>query len=63
MIVALDTSVLVGLLDARDVWHSAALCLHDTLIATSLALVYCDCTLAAPPIAPGGWHGWIAARG
>lgn len=46
MIVALDTSVLIGVLDVRDVWHPAAIRLHDTLIAVQLPLVYFDCVLA-----------------
>jgi predicted nucleic acid-binding protein len=46
MLVAIDTSVLIGVLDARDVWHAAALRLHDTLLAERLPLVYFDCVLA-----------------
>jgi predicted nucleic acid-binding protein len=46
MSIALDTSVLIGVLDARDVWHPAALRLHDALIAAQLPLVYFDCVLA-----------------
>jgi hypothetical protein len=33
-------------LDARDVWHPAALRLHDALIAAQLPLVYFDCVPA-----------------
>jgi predicted nucleic acid-binding protein len=44
--VALDTSMLIGMLDVRDVWHAAALHLHDAVIAAQLPLVYFDCTLA-----------------
>ena len=46
MSVALDTSMLIGVLDVHDVWHSAALHLYDALIAAQLPLVYFDCTLA-----------------
>jgi predicted nucleic acid-binding protein len=46
MLVAIDTSVLIGVLDARDVWHAAALRLHDALLAARLPLVYFDCVLA-----------------
>jgi predicted nucleic acid-binding protein len=46
MLVAIDTSVLIGVLDARDVWHGAALRLHDALLAMRLPLVYFDCVLA-----------------
>lgn len=46
MIVALDISVLIGVMDTRDVWHPAALRLHDALLAARLPLVYFDCVLA-----------------
>jgi predicted nucleic acid-binding protein len=46
MLVALDTSVLIGVADARDVWHPAALRLHDALLAARLPLIYFDCVLA-----------------
>jgi predicted nucleic acid-binding protein len=46
MLVAIDTSVLIGVLDARDVWHPAALRLHNALLAVRLPLVYFDCVLA-----------------
>ena len=29
--VVLDTSILVGLVDSRDIWHSAAVTLRDAL--------------------------------
>jgi predicted nucleic acid-binding protein len=46
MLVAIDTSVLIGVLDAHDVWHAAALRLHDALLVARLPLVYFDCVLA-----------------
>ena len=36
MSVALDTSMLIGVLAVRGVWHPAALYLHDVLIAAQL---------------------------
>ena len=45
-LVAIDTSVLIGLIDARDVWHSAALQLQAALRAAQLAPVHFECTVA-----------------
>jgi predicted nucleic acid-binding protein len=45
-LVAIDTSVLIGLVDARDVWHSAALQLQTALRAAPLAPVHFECTVA-----------------
>ncbi len=45
-LVAIDTSVLIGLVDARDVWHNAALQLQTALRAAQLAPVHFDCTVA-----------------
>jgi predicted nucleic acid-binding protein len=45
-LVAIDTSVLIGLIDARDVWHHAALQLQTALRAAQLAPVHFDCTVA-----------------
>ncbi len=45
-LVAIDTSVLIELVDARDVWHSAALQLQTALRAAQLAPVHFDCTVA-----------------
>jgi predicted nucleic acid-binding protein len=45
-LVAIDTSVLIGLVDARDVWHSAALQLQTALRTAQLAPVHFDCTVA-----------------
>jgi predicted nucleic acid-binding protein len=44
-LVAIDTSVLIGLVDARDVWHRAALQLQTALSAAQLAPVHFDCTV------------------
>ncbi len=46
MLIGIDTSVIVGLLDARDHWHPAATSLKSTLIAVGLEPVYFDCVLA-----------------
>jgi predicted nucleic acid-binding protein len=46
MLIGIDTSVVVGLLDAKDHWHSAATSLQAALIAAKLELVYFDCVLA-----------------
>lgn len=46
MIIAIDTSVLIGMLDTRDVWHSAALQVQGALLTAQLAPVYFDCVLA-----------------
>ena len=46
MVIAIDTSVLIGMLDTRDVWHSAALQVQGALLAAQLAPVYFDCILA-----------------
>lgn len=45
-LVAIDTSVLIGLVDTRDVWHSAALQLQTALRAVQFAPVHFDCTVA-----------------
>jgi len=43
--VALDTSVLVGLVDGRDVWHRVAVTLRDALKAVRAETVYFDCVI------------------
>lgn len=43
---AVDSSVLVGLLNPRDLWRSQALALHDALIASRVELFYFDCVTA-----------------
>lgn len=44
--VAIDTSMLVGLLDAKDVWHREALSLKNSLIETDAQIVIFDCVIA-----------------
>jgi predicted nucleic acid-binding protein len=46
MEIAIDTSVLIGLLDAQDVWHSPAGRLQEAISSGSLEPVYFDCVLA-----------------
>lgn len=42
----IDTSVLVGLINPRDVWHTPALALHDALQKAGAELLYTDCVVA-----------------
>lgn len=42
MRVVLDTSLLVGLLDSRDKWHSQAVAIRDALQAVGAAVVFVD---------------------
>ena len=44
--VALDTSILVGLIDSRDIWHPAALALRDALKDAQAQLVHFDCVIS-----------------
>ena len=44
--VALDTSLLVGLVDSRDVWHPAAIALRDALKGAQPQMVYFDCVIS-----------------
>ncbi len=41
--VALDTNVVVALLDDRDTWHGTAVALRDALLETQIQLIYFDC--------------------
>ena len=41
--VVLDTSVIVGLIDSRDVWHCAAIAFRDALKVVRAETVYFDC--------------------
>jgi predicted nucleic acid-binding protein len=41
--VALDTNVIVALVDDRDTWRATALAIRDTLIETQAQLLYFDC--------------------
>ena len=44
--IGIDTSVLIGLLDPRDVWHEPAMALKQTLIAREADIAVFDCVLA-----------------
>lgn len=44
--VAIDTSLLVGLLDSRDVWHLKSLALKNHLIEKNAQIVIFDCVMA-----------------
>lgn len=46
MQVLIDTSVLVGLINPRDVWRAAALALYDALLRSGADLLYPDCVAA-----------------
>lgn len=43
--VALDTSLLVGLVDSRDIWHPAAVTLRDAFKGAQAQMVYFDCVI------------------
>ena len=42
---AVDTNVLVALVDRHDKWHPKAIALRDALLNASAQLVYFDCVL------------------
>jgi len=44
--IAVDTSVLVGLLNPLDIWHTQAEALHNALLGSGLIPVYFDCVAA-----------------
>jgi predicted nucleic acid-binding protein len=46
MRIAIDSSVLVALLDTRDSWRNKAVALYDALLAAGLTPVYFDCVAA-----------------
>lgn len=46
MQVAIDSSVLVGLLNPNDLWHAQALGLRDALLDAGMTVVYFDCVVA-----------------
>jgi len=46
MKIAIDTSILVGLLDHNDLWHTQAVDLVAALSKVDFAGVYFDCVLA-----------------
>jgi predicted nucleic acid-binding protein len=43
--VAVDTSLLVGLVDQRDKWHTAGVALREALKTAALEMVYFDCVM------------------
>ena len=43
--VAMDTSLLVGLVDSRDIWHPAAIILRDAFKEAQSQMVYFDCVV------------------
>ncbi len=46
MPIALDSSVLVGLLNPADVWHARASALHDAILKSNVDVIYFDCAIA-----------------
>lgn len=46
MQIGIDTSVIIGLLDSRDIWHIPAVSLQEAITAAELEPVYFDCALA-----------------
>lgn len=44
--IAIDTSVLVGLLNPRDVWRQRAQALHDAILQADLIPTYFDCAVS-----------------
>jgi len=44
--IAIDSSVLVALINPRDVWRERALALHNAMLATGNDLLYFDCVVA-----------------
>ncbi|MBI4770699.1 MAG: type II toxin-antitoxin system VapC family toxin [Chloroflexi bacterium] len=45
MKVAIDTNVVVGLLDERDVWHAGSVSLLEAVETAGLETVYFDCVM------------------
>jgi len=44
--IGIDTSVLIGLLDPKDIWHQQAMALKQALIAHDADIAVFDCVLA-----------------
>mgnify|MGYP000750279458 CR=1 FL=1 len=44
--IGIDTSVIIGLLDSRDLWHPAAIHLQQAIQTAGWEPVYFDCALA-----------------
>ncbi len=45
IMVALDTNIVVALVDDHDKWHTTAVAIRDALIGAQAQLVYFDCVL------------------
>src|SRR5262245_65069618 len=43
VMVALDTNVIVTLVDDRDTWHTVAVAIRDALLKPQIQLIYFDC--------------------
>jgi predicted nucleic acid-binding protein len=43
--IAVDTNIVVALVDSRDKWHQRALALSDALLDSSLQAIYFDCVI------------------
>ena len=46
MRVAIDTSVLVGLINPHDIWHTHAQMLHDAVLWADITPTYFDCAVS-----------------
>lgn len=46
MRVIVDTSILVGLVNPRDIWHAPSLALVNQLVLVNAELVYFDCVVS-----------------
>lgn len=44
--IVIDTSVLVGLLNPRDMWHPRAQLLHDAILKIDVTPIYFDCAVS-----------------
>ena len=44
--IGIDTSVLIGLLDPKDIWHQQEMALKQALIARDADIAVFDCVLA-----------------
>jgi len=44
--VGIDTSIVIGLLDERDVWHARSVALLEALEAANMMTTYFDCVMA-----------------
>ena len=44
-IAAIDSNVLVGLLDKKDTWHNEAVLWRDALVEAAAEVVYFDCVI------------------